>query len=281
MGVSVRSPFVILGTLAITVGSIIYNNLPPWRHPYVPPRANADGTIDYPLIFKPLKLQEGDYWVLRLDKDQWINKIIDSEETYDFSLWGTSGSLRSVPNRSLVAHFHFPEMKPYIKGTSAEQTGAISIQFSNNPSNADIYFESDLEDVKEHCETPTKINNRITEYRRKPIPNQVKSGNCFSSLSDENRQSMGYLVHDSSGNTLALYTCLWPIPGRYGHCTSYLMLPFERTANITIQYYSMITPDELVKYTDQALDFILNATVTHGRLVGDQEFSFEKFGGKK
>jgi hypothetical protein len=280
MGVSIRSPFVILGTLAITIGSLIYTNLPPWRHPYVPPRANADGTIDYPVIFKPLKLKDGGYWVLRLDKDQ-INNFSDKEETYDFSLWGTSGSLRSIPNDSLVAHFHFPEMKPYIKGTSSERKGAIRIQFFNSPSNADIYFESDLKDVQEHCETPTKINNRITEYRRKPIANEDKSGNCFSSLTDKNRQSMGYLVHDSSGNTLALYTCLWPTPGLYGHCNSYLMLPFDRRAQITIQYYSMITPEDLIKYTDQSVDFIVNATVTHGRLVGDQEFSFEKHGEKK
>jgi hypothetical protein len=279
MGVSIRSPFVILGTLAITIGSVIYSNLPPWRHPYVPPRANADGTVDYPIIYKPLKLEEGGYWVLRLHKDQ-INSFSDKEKTQNFSLWGQSGSLGSIPNDSLVAEFHFPEMKPYLEGTRSEQTGAIGIQFFNSPRNAKMHFDLDLKDVNELCEPPKTINNRMSEYAGKIKTNQKISPRCFGS-SINNDRATGYRVDDSSGRLLALYTCYWPPAGLYGHCKSYLMLPFERTAKITIQYYSMITTDDLVKYTDMAVDFIVNATVTHGRLVGDQEFSFENHGEKK
>jgi hypothetical protein len=84
--------------IALFAAHKFFDQIDSSSHPYVAPKENVDGTVDYALIYKYVKELDGRYWVLRLPKD-WT--VIPSEGE-DPSEVGGSG--RKPPASPMFFH---------------------------------------------------------------------------------------------------------------------------------------------------------------------------------
>ena len=91
-------------------------------HPYVPPKENADGTIDYTLIFMPLRKYGGSYWVLRFPKD-WAVIPSEAEDPGEVRLpGGKVWDFNAVPNWWVKVRLDYTTLKPLPKDAPAPRT---------------------------------------------------------------------------------------------------------------------------------------------------------------
>jgi hypothetical protein len=231
-----------------------------WRHPYVPPKENPDGTIDYTLIAKPLEKWDGDYWVLRFSKD-W--KLTTSESAEPAEVKSPNGShfkFNVLPNDWVNVEFDYPSLRPLPKDTPARDS-VVTVR-------PGAYKNSVVPKVSPSsvrgCANLGEVIPGVVAYKR----NEPLTGVCIGS-----DDQITYVVKGSAGNALSEFLCTddWSFVKyerrNLGGCHGTVRVFDDRLAIVNLRRTTArIGPEEIKKLTEFAMQFLEGATFQQGTI---------------
>jgi hypothetical protein len=265
-----KKTFLAFVAIAITVGGYFYyERVIRKGHPYVAPRENADGTIDYTLIFRPLPKSQGRYWVLRFPKE-WA--VVPSESINVGKVQLPNGSVwdfKTVPNNWLEVRLDYPTLKPLRQGTAA-QKDEVHLRARINPYLA--MTDTDLQKLKteteRHCVAKGEVSPGVFLFEtREPISEHEFK--CFVAGLD-----IGHQIYDEKGNYIARFGCLiWkPNLARSG-CIGDVELGNGYQAMVSTSLFEKnIQPAEVKQIALLTRDMFAAATVKHGKIPPYEKF---------
>ena len=174
------------------------------QHPFVPiaPHENADGTVDYTLVSKPLKSAVGKYSVLRFPKNVLVLPP-HGELLADASF--TNGD---NPNGGLILHFKIPSFEPLRQTVGDERYLLDTFHVNVSPREFDSEFlnSKTISEAEKYCTKVSYIEPSVAVYVTKSPNTNSLLESCF--LGDQKSDGgVGYLVYDSNKKLLAEIIC--------------------------------------------------------------------------
>jgi hypothetical protein len=231
-----------------------------WRHPYVPPKENPDGTIDYTLIAKPLGKWDGDYWVLRFPKDWKVTTSENAEAAEVKSPNGYHFKFNVIPNDWLTVDFDYPSLTPQPKDTP-EKDSTVTVRpgaYKNNvvPSIAPFWVRG--------CEQLGEVFPGVLAFKQKT----PAASDCITQ-----DKGIAYVVVGTASQAMSEFSCTddWLTrPFREGKttvCSGSVRIFRDRNALTSIDRASTrIGPEEIKKVTEFARQFLEQTTVKQGTI---------------
>jgi hypothetical protein len=240
----------------------------------VPPRVNADGTIDYVLMEKSNKY-EGHYWVYRLPKEIYVERS-QTRDLGRFSADGISAGLRETANSYLTVYFLKDSLRPAVsedKITVADTIGLVRLfqvtfenlyMFDDNPTIA-------IGDAPEVCRELNSSNPRVRifiydEYKL----NADKSKHCFVKPFGTEAKK-GYLISDDNGKYIGNLVCVLE-PKE--NCSGFIYLGANNYAQPRV-YVDQIDNQKIVDFVDTVRNFATQHTLERGKLAVGQKYEFK------
>jgi hypothetical protein len=239
--------------------------------PYVPPKENADGTVDYTLIFRPLPKFEGNYWVLRFPKD-WDVTPSETEDAGEVRLPnGRVWDFNAVPNDWVRIRLNLETLTPLKKGTPPG-SGELWIEPTADPyltkSKAD--YDRFMKETAEHCDKIGEIIPGVVAYKMRQ-PENVHRLKCFALTPDQT----GYVVYDDRGKYIADINCAdWNKTKARATCRGKIELMNGHAASVSLNTpLRSALPDEIKSIVTFTQRFLLDATVKRGAIEPFEQYS--------
>jgi hypothetical protein len=255
----------LLIVLALACGKYIYShrqNDPVTQS--IPPKENADGTIDYTLLSQAPQ-STAHYWVLRFPKTMAVTR---SEEQYEGVVTlpnGPSYKLKSQPNENIEFFLRLPTLEPLPAPATAEDimnAGVLRVYVYNHPYNIKARLPEMMQDIAEKCVEVGRFEPGVIAYQAKPDYQAPKDrpGKCFvHDLGDD--KAIGYILHDRGGAYLGDFKCWLPqTPDAQAGCFGNIALPQNRRALFHFMTVK-IPPQSLQSITEQVVKFVTQATI--------------------
>jgi hypothetical protein len=249
----------------------------------IPPRENADGTIDYVLAYNlkaPFEGLKGNYWVLRFTKHQYISLSGLSGDTTVGRVGGPAYTLRSFPNEYLVINmrkFGNAEVMQNDPDTFKHYDGRVDIQVMSSLQSTGPWFIEEIQSAQKKCAAPVVVSKRIVAYQEKNPPNRGYLNRCFAYYHTAER-SIGYIFYDDAGAPIAILSCGLPTADESGICRASVFSKQPGSIIVTV-YFRNLEPQILLDTIDKAIRYIADVTVARGQLAYGEQFDMNSIRG--
>jgi hypothetical protein len=237
----------------------------------VPPRENADGTIDYTLAFRPRSDLLGYYWVLRFQKSQFVR---ESKPRNTFKLESLDGQSSyksdSRKNQWLELFFKLPNVSPWLGNVdlkAKDEPPILKVKALDLRTDTQFLSADFSKSAKERCLEVQRLGTRVIVYVEKNLPQNM---NCFASNVGFIKVT-GYSVLNDEGHHIADYSCTKSGDGVIGNCSGTILLSFDRTLLVTF-YSSQLSVEQFPVVTDRLIDIFVKATVVVETVFPNTEF---------
>jgi hypothetical protein len=134
----------------------------------VPPRENADGTVDYTLINKFLYDKEPTFWVLRFPNDQFVE--ISEDWTGNYKGSGVSVGLGTRPNQYISVYLEDEKLADYLRESESGRAGrlgqiSITVRAEENLSvSKDGKSFQNIRNIDKHCKLLERVAPGVLIY---------------------------------------------------------------------------------------------------------------------
>jgi hypothetical protein len=249
----------------------------------IPPRENADGTVDYALILRPINEHGGYYWVIRLNKIFSVRRSEDLDNLDAELSGGPAFKFKPVPNNFLTLGYIIENgIRPLTKERKAliPLHKAFNVLLTISNPNAHLEIAKHLEEAKSYCAPPVRLSSRVEMYQQKNEGARKGTPKCFSKTTLTDGIDAGYLITDNDGKPIGLYSCRERNRPETSFCEATFTLKTEWSALAQFQHEGL-SPIEFEKITDTIIADINKALVAHGKLALNETFDFGRLGETK
>jgi hypothetical protein len=249
---------------------------PTCRYTPVPPRANADGTLDH-VIIRKCEGDKGRYTIIRLPAIQAIRLSQNMEPTEVRGFDGPPVTLSSSTNRYIVGNYDLSkDWKPISESEMKDMDNKFIGEITFTRFEPDFTRSSlieQLENAKLACEPATRHNNGIVEYRLRKDRDPKTYPPCFGALT-KNANSRTFV----SENPAAVFDCslLEEANGVIGSCRGNLDLADKLHVGIRVPFITEPTAQQMSEIIPHVVRQAEKAFVGSGDLDTHETFSFEK-----
>ena len=246
----------------------------------VPPRANADGTIDYVLMQKS-KNVEGHYWVMRLPKEISVRRS-QNRNLGQFSTGGISAGLKETANSYIVIDFFKDSLRPALLADNLSEHDSLVAERTYNAMFRGWYVLDDGPnmDIKENFETcreepSSSPRVRIFSYDEN-IERSHAPKRCYvSSLAREGYENKDYVIADTAGKYLGDFECTFYQDDPIKKCGGFVNLSLNNHVQLTVNV-TEIDPQKLAELADAARAFFTKHLLERGTLDLGQKYKFKE-----
>ncbi len=271
--------------IAIALVPVAYYLQSVWRpeensckpHPPVPPRMNANGTIDHVNIYK-CGGKKGHYVVVRFSQNQEVLPSAKMEPTEVSGFGGPTVTLSSSENQYVSARYDLSNswelMRKDEKDYNKYSARITFSQWSDDLTSSSL--ASDMKDAEIACSAPIKHPNGLLEYRSKNGRDPKEYPSCFSSRSNDERRRI-YVQERPS----AYFDCSVADPGNGKQYLCYGRVDTPEKVHVSATFFTVSEPNpdligEVIKHVTQRAG---EAFLAYGELQADEVFDFEKIQG--
>jgi hypothetical protein len=182
----------------------------------IPPRENADGTIDYTLVNKWLYDKEPTYWVLRFPNDQYVRT--SENWTGDYKNSSNSVGLHTRPNQYIELYFKDNSLENYLLKSEfghSDRAGRIEVtvwaeENISATNDGQSLGTGSVRDVNKHCKLVERIAPGVLLYANDVENNDgsIEQAGCAGVGYDHPGYIEAYvLVQNAKGNPVGEFNC--------------------------------------------------------------------------
>lgn len=244
----------------------------------VPPRVNADGSIDYVLMQKS-KNVEGHYWVMRLPKEISVRRS-QNRNLGQFSTGGISAGLRETANSYITVYFYKDSLRPAVleDKLSLDDTLALDNFFEAHFEN---YYEfddgpdSNIRDNFEACHEELSSSSRVRIFSYdEELEKAHKPKQCHvRPFAHEDWTTKSYVIANIDRKFIGDIRCVTYPKELKKKCSGLISLGHNNHVLLNV-YTDQIDLQKLVLFVDTVRDFATQNMLARGALAVGHKYKF-------